>query len=139
MPRRRPNSLRRERVRARASKTTSRIPGLSSGTVAEISRLERSRLCPGDVQAAWERWGRFVREPLRTLDRIALVGDVGEFYDGCDCCGPTDFGRRSLENAMLSAPAARDLRAQVGKLDQCLTWRARRAGAAHLLAVWWHE
>jgi hypothetical protein len=105
--------------------------------------LEDSRLQPGDVADAYERWRRFVTGSIRSLEWISEDGGGGpyghdylrfEYYDD------PDFGRRVLEAAVFMLPvrASRELRLEIEKLDEVLMVRARRAGASHDLLRWWN-
>jgi hypothetical protein len=139
MPRRPPSRLRRRQYPASQQPIRfSRLPGLSGVAHAAIAHLEDSRLWPGNIEDAYGRWRRLVSGPIRELERASQVGDAGLGYD-CDCCGLPDSGRRYLEHAILMLPlrARRELRREIAKLDQLLAVRARRAGAAHHLRLWW--
>ncbi|MEU1312444.1 hypothetical protein ABZ419_26630 [Streptomyces cinnamoneus] len=127
MPRRRPEQVRaglarRRRPYAPYNSPSVVIDGLSARTLAEISRLERTRtyLHPGDVSRAVRLWKDHVRLPLR---------DLAHHYEhGClygDCCGDPLEARVLLDKIMqaLSRRGARELRAALHRLDEL--WHRR--------------
>jgi hypothetical protein len=115
------------------------LPGLSASTLAAIARLEHNALSHRDVEVAYHRWKALVTAPIDEIERANDVGDHGGFNRCCECSGPPDFGRRSLDTAirMLPTKAGREVAALVRRLDQILVTRLRKRGCAHLLAEWW--
>ncbi|MCA6091059.1 hypothetical protein LE181_02595 [Streptomyces sp. SCA3-4] len=126
MPRRRPDQVRAARARRRRPYAPYNSPsvvidGLSARTLAEISRLERTRayLHPGDAGQAVRLWKDHVRLPLRDLthhDEHACL---------YDCCGDPLEARILLDMIMqaLSRRGARELRAQLHRFDEL--WHRR--------------
>ncbi|MEV4443778.1 hypothetical protein AB0K09_33320, partial [Streptomyces sp. NPDC049577] len=127
MPRRRPEQVRaglprRRRPYAPYDTRPAVIDGLSARTLAEITRLERTRnyLCPGDVSRAMRLWKDHVRLPLR---------DLAHHYErGClygDCCGDPLEARVLLDHITqaLSRRGARELSAELHRFDEL--WHRR--------------
>ncbi|MFJ6851382.1 hypothetical protein ACIQM3_12710 [Streptomyces sp. NPDC091271] len=117
MPRSRSGHLRRGRAyRRRPDGTSTVIDGLSSRTLAEITRLELSRnyLAPGEVSEAVRTWKRHRRQSLRVLWRDHELGDTH-----WDCCGDPLEARELLDTVMgaLSPSGARELRRVVSRID----------------------
>jgi hypothetical protein len=117
MPRSRSGHLRRGRAsRRRPDGTSTVIDGLSSRTLAEITRLELSRnyLAPGEVSEAVRTWKRHRRQPLRVLWRDHELGDTHR-----DCCGDPLEARELLDTVLgaLSPRGAGELRRVVSRID----------------------
>jgi hypothetical protein len=106
---------------------------MSSYSMAEIARLERTRLSPGAVGEALYRWARFVKLPD---SRIAEAWGCGQ----PSCCPAPTEDRESLEIALRSLPprAAAELSRRITPIDRAL--RARSVpGRPTLKGVPWWE
>ncbi|WP_405662953.1 hypothetical protein OG379_15010 [Streptomyces sp. NBC_01166] len=117
MPRSRSGHLRKGRAYPRRTGGTSTVvDGLSSRTLAEITRLELSRnyLAPGEVGEAVRTWKRHRRQSLRVLWRDHELGDTH-----WDCCGDPSEARELLDTVIgaLSPRGARELRRVVSRID----------------------
>ncbi|MDF0372062.1 MULTISPECIES: hypothetical protein [Streptomyces] len=103
--------------RRRADGPSTVIDGLSSRTLAEITRLELTRnyLAPGGVGEAVRCWKDHVRQP-----RGALRHDDEYGSPHWICCGDPRAARALLGLAMraMSRSGARELRRVVDGLDR---------------------
>ncbi|GHF58099.1 hypothetical protein GCM10010218_44420 [Streptomyces mashuensis] len=126
MPRRRPEEVRAALPRRRRPHDhlapSLVIDGLSARTLAEISRLERTRtyLFRGEVSQAVRLWKDHVGLPVRVL--------AHHYEQGClywDCCGDPLEARVLLDDVMqaLSRKSARELRAELRRFDEL--WHRR--------------
>ncbi|GAA1292837.1 hypothetical protein GCM10009647_003180 [Streptomyces sanglieri] len=117
MPRRRPGHIRAGIPdRHQSQNTRPAIDRLSSRTLSEIVRIERTRnyLRPGDVSAALRLWKDYVHRPERELWHDDKFGNV-HWY----CCGNPLEGRALLDGVMqaMSRRGARELRKIMKDLD----------------------
>ncbi|TXS16646.1 hypothetical protein EAO70_15000 [Streptomyces sp. adm13(2018)] len=117
MPRRRPGRIRAATPdRQQSPHPRSAIDGLSSRTLSEIVRLERTRnyLQPGDVSSAFRLWKDYVHRPTRELWHDDEFGNV-HWY----CCGNPLEGRALLDGVIqaMSLRGAREIRKIIEKLD----------------------
>ncbi|GJF33858.1 hypothetical protein KNE206_65580 [Kitasatospora sp. NE20-6] len=135
MPRRRPSDLRSERRRSPVERGRySRIGQLSGSAQAEIIRLERTRLEPGDLSRALASWSVLAHTPRRR----SLV-----FRSGCGvpaCCPPEPTEWRDLLDAAvhaLPAKSARELTRIVGRLDSRILDHPDLRHTVSPLGRWW--
>jgi hypothetical protein len=107
--------------------------------MAAIARLEHRTRWYRDIELVYLRWKALVVAPLREIERANDVGDHGGFNRCCECSGPPDFGRRSLDAAVRSLPlkSGRELAELVQRLDQVLLISLAKLGCTHLLKEWW--
>lgn len=122
MPRRRPAAVRAD-APIRSTTPTRPIPGIPKSVTHALRRWERTRLWPGAVADAFDRYRRFVHQPGRII--YCLPRGL------CPCCIDyyalsTDDPRSVLEQALsaVSTVKARTLRRMVADLDEQLLTRS---------------
>jgi len=134
MPRRRPSRLRADSRRFASHIRYSTIGRLSGPAQAQIIRLERTRLQPGQVEQALSRWTAIARAPINRLP--------SPFSDRCgvtDCCPEPADERDLVELAIHALPkkSSQELRSIVHALDPKILERPDTGSYTDPPRHWW--